>query len=108
MGDYDKIINEEEEYEAEDADDIKEQENPKEFDDAQGENTAAREMEEKEGEEEGVEGRVALTYSKKKKSDVKKIKKTNKAKHAAAKKKIKKKGKKKAKKKPAKRGKRKR
>ena len=78
MGDYDKIINEEEEYEAEDADDLKEQENPKEFEDPQGENTAVREMEEEE-----VEGRVDFSYAKKNK-------KAKKTKPATAKKKTKK------------------
>ncbi len=108
MGDYDKIINEEEEYEAEDADDLKEQENAKEFEDVQGENTAAREMQGKEREEENegeeVEGRLTITYSKKKKLSVKKTKKTKNAKKT---KKVKK-TKKAKKKKPAKRGKRKR
>jgi hypothetical protein len=104
LGDLDKIIGEEEEYEVEDADDLTEQKYKGEYEDKTGENTAARERKAGEGEEgdEEVEGRIEFTYSKKeeKKKERRKEKKekTKTAESKPSKKKLKKKSKKKPKK----------
>ncbi|MEM0475795.1 MAG: hypothetical protein QW343_03300 [Candidatus Norongarragalinales archaeon] len=71
--DYDKMISEEEEYEVEDADDLKEQEFKDEYEDRGGENTAVRGGGE-ENEEEPESG-IEFSYSKTAKKKIKPKKK---------------------------------